>query len=163
MKLVHSSLILSIPFLVAMSGCATPTEPTREPVQSFAEPAAAFTGATPPDFSGTWRGQYLLRGCRAVTSYACKDFPRQTQVSLQLVQTGAVLAGTIEIEGRRSEFQGIVTSALALAGRDTGNVSARLSLSDGRLSGYFVSDTYHADGSLYMSKRFDVVVPLTRE
>jgi hypothetical protein len=163
MKRVRSLLIVSIPFLVAISGCATPTEPTRESVQSFAEPAEAFTGTTPPDFSGTWRGQYLLRGCRAANFAACKDFPRQAQVNLQLVQTGAVLAGTIEIEGRPSEFRGIVTSALALAGRDTGNVSARLSLADGRLSGYFVIDNYSGDGSLYMSKRYDVVVPLTKE
>lgn len=147
--------------LVSSASCHSPTEPTQRLVESFATPVEAFVGSTPPDFSGTWNGEYVLADCRSAAAAACKDAPVGSAMQLNLLQTGASVSGVLMFAGQTTQFQGIVTNQRGLAGSTPDRVSLRVAPLDGGLAGFMVRDTYQS-GQLYMSKRYDLIVPMQR-
>jgi hypothetical protein len=145
---------------IILTGCDSPTEPTAS-VESYAAPFQVFSGASPPDFAGSWRGQYQLATCRAVSPAACKDASVRKDIALELTQAGTAVQGMLVLDVTRTAFQGVITSELGIAGTDANGVKVRLAPSSNGLGGYFVNDT--TNGQLItMSKRSDVIVPLTR-
>jgi len=104
-----------------------------------------------------------LAECKAAIAYSCKDFPFQEAVRLQLRQSGSTITGTFEGFSQRSDFVGIVTHSLGIAGAAGGGVSVRLMLSGDGFTGYLVRDLYNDDTTVYMTKKYDIVVALTRQ
>lgn len=149
---------------LAVISCGEPTGPTGaipEAVQSFAMPVQPFAGSSPPNYSGSWRGEYLLAQCRASSPALCKDAPKRAPIRLQLSQSGSSLSGTIEFLGRTSAFQGFITSELGIAGVSNTDIysAVRLVRSEESFVGFIAEDTYR-EGQVIMSKKYDLVTPL---
>lgn len=159
--------------VTAPSPSPTATNTTSPPfmlIESYAAPIHVFEGASLPDYTGSWRGQYELKECRAALPAACKDFVSRKDVRLQISQLGVLLKGTIEFEGAANAFSGTVTDEAGVGGTattfrsegSTTSVLIRLTPSNGRFTGDFVMDTHDERGH-YMSKRYGVVAPLTKQ
>ena len=161
--------ILLAAFAIPGCGDDSPTAATTG-VEPFAYGTPArFSGGEMPTYAGRWVGQTLRVDCRSDPPTSCtRDFgsPRPEPLSVELVQDGATLSGTMLFGGQSLPFAGYVTTDRGVAGTSPltfgGVAVVRFTPAGGALNGAVYSETSNASGQLIATRQFDIVTPLTR-